>query len=64
VRRLSESGIPRSIDWATWFSLLVPFAILVGLAGWFAFYATADCSSLGWLPVSQMPFRCLSGIVR
>lgn len=46
----------RSSDW--WlFSQLVLIVLGLAFAAWVAFFA--PCKSLGWMPIKDLPARCL-----
>lgn len=42
---------------------LVPLVLLIGvvvvLAGFLLWRCDAPCSSLGWMPIKELPARCL-----
>ena len=48
----------------TWYmvAVVLVFGAFIAGAAWLAWFA--PCRSLGWLPVTEVPFRCMRGLAR
>ena len=42
--------------------IFVSFPVALALGAWVTFFA--PCSSLGWVPVKDLPARCLAGVLK